>query len=368
MHYRVFNLTQRSLQLLCYIKRVAFATTITSLSLYHSLCDMLSINIKKSLLVVVCLIVGSIAASAQEKGKYAIILDTNLINSKISFNSFDLYQYFLYQSPSKQDELRYKTYKALIKQEPTIKNYKQYYALACSLWELNKLSEAENLFLTIINSTAAYYTATTYHPSDVAGYTTPNRYGYGSYTSNYKNTAAIYLSKIYITQEQYDKALLFLDAAVHKYAVTYTCGTGFNRQKDEYDYLYAACYEGLNRHKDVIDLLLPTCLDRHFDVIVTALKNTYSQNEIENYLKEAEASIECSLDSFPSYSYVTRYTSGKKQKTDTITYYSGSATMMLFGRKINMAAPPLNNGEHATKELFLKLFRETLLYSRLKSE
>jgi hypothetical protein len=118
----------------------------------------------------------------------------------------------------------------------------------------------------------------------------------------------------------------------------------------------------------VIDLLLPTCLNRHFDVIVTALKNTYSQQEIDRYLKEAEASIECSLDSFPSYSYVTHYKSGKKGKTDTISFYSGSATMMLFDRKINMPTPLLNNGERATKELFIKLFKETPFYTKLKGE
>jgi tetratricopeptide (TPR) repeat protein len=262
----------------------------------------------------------------------------------------------------------YKKYKSLIEQQPTVKNHEKYFSLACSLWELEKIADAEKMFLTIVNSTEKYYATTYYHSSDITGDTTTNVYGYGSFTSNYKNYAAIYLTKIYLEQKKYEKALNFLEDAVKKYKVTYNCGTGFHRQQDEYDFLYASCYEGLSRHKDVIDLLLPSSLNRNDGIIIAAIKTTYSKTQIQEYLIKAETSIECTLDTFPSFAYQTTYSDTKKEKTDTITYYSGRATIMLFDRQINMPVPNLENGEHLTREHFIKQFKESDFYIRLKDD
>ncbi|MBS1776363.1 MAG: hypothetical protein JSS64_08805 [Bacteroidetes bacterium] len=326
--------------------------------------NLTTLNIKR--VIFVCLLLNGQKTYAQDTS-YKLTLDTSFY-STISLGRFQPSFNYIYHSPDKKDEQRYKKYKSLIGQKPTLKNHELYFSLACSLWELEKTAEAEKMFLTIINSNEKYYASTYYHSSDIPGEKTKNIYGYGSFTSNYKNYAAIYLTKIYLEQKQFDKALQFLEDAVKKYKVTYNCGTGFNRQQDEYDFLYASSYEGLNKHKEVIDLLLPSCLDRKDEIIISAIKNTYSQEEIEEKLKEAETSIKCSLDTFPSYAYQTSNYGTKNAKTDTIKYFSGMATITLFDRQITMPVPNLENGEHLTREMFVKLFRESDFYIKLKGD
>lgn len=326
--------------------------------------NLTTLNIKRFILV--CLLTSGLKTYAQDT-TLKFSLDTSIFTT-ISLGRYQPSFNYIYHSPDKKDEQHYKKYKPLIGQQPSLKNHKLYFSLACSLWELEKTADAEKMFLTIVNSKEKYYVSTYYHSSDVPGDKTKNIYGYGSFTSNYKNYAAIYLTKIYLEQKQFDKALQFLEDAVKKYKVTYTCGTGFHRQQDEYDFLYASCYEGLNKHKEVIDLLLPSCLDRNDEIIITALKKTYSQKEIEENIEKAEFSINCPLDTFPSYAYQTSNYGTKKAKTDTLKYFSGTATMTLFDKQITMPVPNLENGEHLTREMFVKLFRESDFYIRLKSD
>lgn len=297
--------------------------------------------------------------------KFTYTIDTSFFTKYSSINFQPSFNY-IYHLPDKKDRQLFKNYKYLIGQKPTLKNHELYYSLACSLWELEKIAEAEKMFLTIVNSAAKYYTGTYYHSSDISGDTTKNIYGYGSFTSNYKNYAAIYLTKIYLEQKKFDKALQFLEDAVKKYAASYTCGTGYNMQKNEYDFLYASCYEGLNRHTEVIDLLLPSCLSRSDEIIIAAIKKTYSNSQIQAYLQKAEASIKCTLDSFPSFRYRTTYNNTNEEKTDTIKYYSGEAVMLLFDREINVPVPNLENGEHLSRDRFIALFKESDFYTRLK--
>lgn len=324
--------------------------------------NLTTLNIRR--FIFVCLLTGGLETYAQDT-TLKFSLDTSFF-ATVSLGRFQPSFNYIYHSPDKKDEQLYKNHKSLIGQLPTAKNHELYYSLACSLWELEKTVEAEKMFLTIINSKEKYYASTYYHSSDVPDDKTKNIYGYGSFTSNYKSYAAIYLTKIYLEQKKFDKALQFLEDAVKKYKVTYSCGTGFHRQQDEYDFLYASCYEGLNRHKDVIDLLLPSCLDRNDDIIIAAIKKTYSEKEIQESLQKAETSIQCSLDTFPSFVYQTTYSGTKKEKTDTLKYFSGTATIILFDRQINMPVPNLENGERLTREMFVKLFKETELYIKLK--
>lgn len=314
--------------------------------------------------ILVCLLTRGLKTYAQD-ATLKFTLDTSFFKT-ISLRRFQPSFNYIYHSPDKRDEQRYKKYKSLIGQQPTSKNHEVYYSLACSLWELERIADAEKMFLAIINSQEKYYASTYYHSSDVPGDKEKNIYGYGSFTANHKNHAAVYLTKIYLAQKQFEKALQYLEDAVKKYKATYSCGTGFHRQQDEYDFLYASCYEGLNRHNEVIDLLLPSCLDRNDEIIITALKNTYSQKEIEENLKEAEASIKCSLDTFPSYAYETSNYGTKKAKTDTIKYFSGTATITLFDRQVTVPVPNPENGERLTREMFVKFFKESEFYIRLK--
>jgi len=329
--------------------------------------NLTTLNIKR--FIFFCLFTSRLQTYAQDT-TLKFTLDTSQFNlySTISLGRFQIGSFYLYHSPNKKDQLRYKNYKSLIGQQPTLKNHELYFSLACSLWELEKMADAEKMFLAILNSKEKYYASTYYHSSDIPGDKTKNIYGYGSFTSNYKNYSAIYLTKIYLEQKRFDKALQYLEDAVNKYKVTYSCGTGFHSQQDEYNFLYASCYEGLNKHKDVIDLLLPSCLDRSDEIIINAIKKTYSAKEIQEKLQKAENSIECSLDTFPSYAYQTSNYGTKKAKTDTLKYFSGIATITLFDKQINMPVPNLENGEHLTKEKFLKLFKESDFYIKLKDD
>lgn len=275
---------------------------------------------------------------------------------------------YMHHSPSGKDQDCYRNYKSLLTQQPTLKNCNWYFSLACALWELDKTADAEKMFLTIVHSKEEFYASTYYHSSDIPGDKTKNRYGYGNFTSNYKHYAAIYLTKIYLEQKAFDKALQYLEDAVDKYKVTYSCGTGFHRQQDEYDFLFASCYAGLNRQQEVLDLLLPHCLERRDELIIAAIKNMYSQQEIQENLKNGESSIECSQDSFPSYAYRVTYSDGKKEMTDTIQYFSGTATITLFDKQIDMPVPNIENGERLARDQFIKLFKASDFYTRLKND
>jgi tetratricopeptide (TPR) repeat protein len=326
--------------------------------------NLTTLNIRR--FIFICLLSSGLKTYAQDS-TLKFTIDTSIFTTfyvgpyQPSFN-------YIYHSPNKKDHQRYKTYKSLIEQQPTLNNHELYFSLACSLWELEKIEDAEKMFLTIINSKEKYYSSDYYHSSDISGDKTKSIYDYGSFISNYKNYSAIYLTKIYLVQKRFDKALQYLEYAVNKYKATYSCGTGFNRQQDEYDFLYASCYEGLNKHKEILDLLMPSCLNRKDEIIIGAIKNTYSPKEIQENLQMAENSIECSLDAFPSYVYISIDYGTKKEKTDTIKYFSGTATIILFDRQINMPVPNLENGEHLTKERFINLFKESDFYIRLNDE
>ena len=185
----------------------------------------------------------------------------------------------------------YRSHRYLINQVPSYKNYVKYFTLACSLWELRKIDEAERMFLRIVQSKSKYYSTTYYHSSDIPGDTTKNSYGYGSFTSNYKNYACIYLVKVYIEKKKFSKALSFLEKAVKEYKVSHSCGTGFNRQQNQYRFFYAACYDGLGKYKDVVKLLLPECLNWDDKFVIRAIKKLFTQQEINKYLATAENSI-----------------------------------------------------------------------------
>ncbi|MDJ1469896.1 hypothetical protein [Xanthocytophaga flava] len=221
----------------------------------------------------------------------------------------------------------------------------------------------------IIHSSDPYYTDTYYYPSDIAGDTTVGSYGYGSFTTDHRNAAAILLTKICLKQQRFKDAYQYLEDAVKKYKATYTCGTGFLQQKNEYDFLYASCYEGLSQYKQVLELLLPECLNRHDEISVRVIKKLFTPKAIADSLQKAEQSMQFFLDTLPSYFYSTHFaTSDNAERTDTIVFYSGVATMTLFGKSIQLDASGIKNGEHATREYFIRKFRKSSFYSELDSE
>lgn len=326
----------------------------------------------KSILLL-CLLAGGLSIYGQDSS--AVIrtnfkMDSFLLPLSISNVLLNIQPKFNYldHSPEREDSLRYEKYRHLIGQLPTPKNYDTYSSLAASLWELRKNQEAERMFLSILRSNLDMYDSTYYHSSDVPGDTVVNSYGYGSYTSSYKNEAAIYMTKICLEQKQYARALQFLEEAVLKYKAYFTCGTGYRSQQNSYNFLYAACYNGLGRYNETIDLLLSTCMEWEDQLIITAIRKTYTPAAIRTELQLAESSIVCSLDSLPSYGYIIMNRGTNEEKIDTVTYYSGSATMRLFGRELQLPVPSLRNGERVEREMFVQYFRESAFFKTLSAE
>lgn len=276
--------------------------------------------------------------------------------------------YDITHSPSKKDSALFNKYPKLIAAEPTPKNYRTYYALACSLWELNKLPEAEAMFLKIVSSNKPFYTGTYYHSSDIPGDTRPHTYGYGSYTSNYKNYACQYLAKINIKEKKYDQALTFVEDADNKYIVASGCGTGHSWYRRDIDGLYGLCYEGLGKYDTIISMFLPQFDDFYNGIMIRALQKMYSSQEIQDSLKNAEQSIICVVDTFQSSTFITTNYGQKSKSTEEIQYTSGTATMNLFGRQIPLSSPNLEHGEKVSKEHFIKEFRESAFYTALIGE
>jgi hypothetical protein len=269
---------------------------------------------------------------------------------------------FIYHNPDNKAYQRYKTDKYLIEQLPTEKNHERYFELAEALWNINKKSFAEKMFLNIVNSKIKAYNITEYHSSGTL-------YGYGSFTSNYKNYACVYLTKIYIEKKKFQTALNFLDQAVKKYKVYYTCGVGHNRQQNEYDFLYAACYEGLGYNEKNIDNLLPSFFDWDNKILTKAVQKLYSQKEIKANLKLAEKSISYVGDSEPSEAYIKSNYGAEDEKTDTIRYYGGIGSIILFGKKIDLPSPPLlKDGEKLTREYYVNIFKESSFYDSLSDK
>lgn len=255
----------------------------------------------------------------------------------------------------------------LLNSEPTFQNHETYYLLACSLWELNEIDEAKKIFLKIIHSTQPFYEDNYYHSSDIPKDTTKNSYGYGSYTSNYKNNASIYLTKISIEQKSFDSAYTYLDNAVNKYKVTYTCGTGALWQEENYRYLYGLCYEGLGKEKDLFETLLPYCFDWQNETVIRAIKKKYSTSQIKKNLADAIQSIQCKVDKSPSSSFIISNFGQKNEKRKEIKYYSGKGTINLFGKVIELPSPNLGNGQRLTRQYYVKMFKESSFYSTLDS-
>ena len=291
--------------------------------------------------------------------------DTASISNITIFMASGSSDYFLSHSPSKEDARFYKKKAKLIHEQPSQKNYIDYFGLACSLWELNKLNEAEKMFLTIVNSNAHSNPGPSYHSSDIPGDTTSNPYGYGSYTSNYKNYACRYLAKIYLEEKKFELALNYIELGDKTYPVEYTCGTGHMWYRQEIDGLYGLSYEGLEKYDRVIDLFLPRYSDYGNGTLIRALKKAYSQAEINRYLEIAEKSIVCVVDTVESYSYIVHNSGEKNETQEEEKYISGTATMNLFGRQINLPRPMLKNGEKVSKEMFVNGFKDSGFYHAL---
>lgn len=264
---------------------------------------------------------------------------------------------FLYHEALPADLENPQKYKKLYAQGPTAKNYANYYELGCFLWRLDRLDSAAHVFEKIVSSKSLYYD-TIYH------YSAGCVYGYGSYSYHYKNSASIYLAKIALLHKQYKEALNYLSDAREKYAIAYSCGTGARYLQDEYDFLAGSCYEGLSRYSEAIDLLLPHALERGDQIVIRAIRKSYSPGAIRDSMAAAEASIVFTPDTVLStiYSYSGSDTA---QKGDILNYYSGSATIRLFGHEVAMQIPRPEYINRVERTDIVKEFKDSGFYYAL---
>lgn len=265
-----------------------------------------------------------------------------------------------------QDSLVVAKNTALITAKPTKSNYKKYYSTAASLFELDRFEEAKTMFHNIEKSTGWYYSATYKHASDAGD--DGNIYGYGSYTSNYKNSASLYLTKIYIEEANYTEALKYLGKADTIYPVYFTCGTGSNMYAETLRDLYATCYVHLNKPDETIRLLLPYSFKSGVSDLITALKSKYTAAELKSYMDTALKSITCVVNEYVSTTTQTTYKDGKIAEVTEQHYTGGSGTIKLFGTVVDFPYPNLKDGETLTRQHFVDYFLSSHLYMELSGD
>ncbi len=320
---------------------------------------------KYFLLTLTFVFVGQICFS-QDTSSLKFQIDTTWNFPTVSFSMSSISSdYSISHYPTKEDSLFCKKYSKLITAEPTKENHSDYHSLACSLWQLGRLTEAENMFLKIIASNEPYYVEAYYNASDISGDATIKTYGYGSYTSNYKNYACRYLTKIYIEEKKFDQALKYIEYDDKKYLAEQNCGTGYMWYRGEIEGLYGLAYEGLGMNDSIINMFLPQYSNHSNRTLIRALKRVYTPTEINEYLKMAENSIVCVAYTFQSSSFIIQNYGEKNEIASELKYTSGTATMYLFGRQITLAPPALEDEEKVSKELFVKEFKESGFYTAL---
>lgn len=286
------------------------------------------------------------------------------INQSTSFWRYDQSSNYLHHSPESSDKDNVKKFGHLVKQSPNSQNYHKYYLLACSLWELNRTSEAENMFLNILQSINEHYSSIYFHSSDIPGDTNTNVYGYGSYTSSYKNAAALYLVKIYIEKKRYGLALAYLEDADKKYKVSYNCGTGNRMQKSMYNELYSICYEGLDRCDKVIKNLLPDFNESNNGILVQALKKQYTVNEVKEQLLQATANSLYQIDTFYC-SQSDKDSVRKENNKELILCLHPKLILNLFGETLAFSPFKNDDEEIADREELIKEYKTCYLYTEL---
>jgi len=266
-----------------------------------------------------------------------------------------------------EDSLFVRSHSNFLTEKPNDSIATMYYNVAAALTRLNRTEEAKMMFMNIVESDIESYNATYYHGSDIPGDTTSNMYGYGSFTSNYKNAACLNLANIFIDQKDFEQALKYVTKADLVYQLNYNCGTGHYAYRNRLRNAYALCYEGLKKYDEAFELLLPHCMIHSWmeqnKTLVRIIKEQYTDDEIRKEILLAINSITITIDSNVTTSYMQ---SG--DSSWTINHISGKGTMQLFGTTITLPTPSLSKGETVTKQNFIDLFLASTFYTSLTGD
>lgn len=330
----------------------------------------MNISLTHIIKIVFIFFLSKFTLNAQEVNKLSVKLDSILTQSPLlsvgSFSKVIIQEDFkIEHNPSKEDTQFYNKYLHLIYDQPTSKNFQIYYKMACVLWELGKIREAEYMFQKIVYSKDSFYELTYFHNSDIPNDTQKNIYGYGSYTSNYKNYACRYLAMIYIEQQQFYKANQYVTLAQNHYKVVYNCGTGYKSYQKELEGLFALSFQGLRQYDSIINMMLPHYYDFSDGILTHAIKSKYTQYEIHSHLAKAINAIVFERDSVPSYAEIITNFNQKNETITEVKFYSATAFTILFDKKIYLLVSNENIQEDVTKEDVITQFQNSIFYKAL---
>lgn len=314
----------------------------------------------------ILIILTFFSASSYSQEDSLIKLNTGILFSDYSFksNKYYFHKNKISFSPSKEDTLFIKDHYNLLFEKPTELNYKEYYKLACSYFELKEVIKAEKMFNSIIHCNGRFYNNDYHNSSDIISDNSTNSYGYGSFSSNYKNLSSRYLSEIYIYTKEYSKALNFVTLADKKYHIYYTCGTGAMSYEREILGLYNMCYDGLKLFSKIIELNIDNYYENN-PILIKAILKQYSKEEIINELIKSLKSQQFTLDKHKSM-MSTIHNFGKENEFETtIKYTLGVSKINLFGKLIEMEHPNLKNNEASTKQMYIEKFKRSEFYIEL---
>jgi len=271
------------------------------------------------------------------------------MNFEVYTSGMVLYTSEIMHYPSEEHYANIEKYPNLIGTKPTKDNLIIYFNLARSLWEESRNEDAKQMFLEIESSKHKLYKKTIHHTSDVPGDTSSNVYGYGSFTSNYKHDASLYLAKIYIEERSYKAALKYINRSQKKYKTEHNCGTGYNIYMSEIYSLYGMTLAPLNKNKKIIKLFMPDCFTSTNDFLINAIRHKYSSKKIYKQLTKAERRCKFRSPQEGSYDHST-------------------CTTRLFKQKIYLPYPSeyfLIDDQAVTKELFIKEFEDSDFYKAI---
>lgn len=131
--------------------------------------------------------------------------------------------------------------------------------------------------------------------------------------ANYKNRAARELAKIYIEEQNFDKALEYL-ALTKQYTYQHFCGNAYAEEKITMRLLYAKCYVGLNQTDKAIQILVPNLLENGLadntkvvNFIFDLLSSRYKIEELKNEYKQSFRNVKTRLQGVKGEEYEVDY-------------------------------------------------------------
>jgi hypothetical protein len=268
---------------------------------------------------------------------------------------FSRREYIIRRNPAEGDTALIRSNEHLLLKGPDYKTYEAYADLAAAYWRAGRNDIAKKMYRLIEQSGELFYTGTLFH-------STGNTYEYGSYTSNFKNGACLYLCRIFIEERKYTKALHYLIQADKKHKIQYNCGTGALWHTNELNNLYVICYSGLGFTDKVIDLYLKESFYND-DAFIALIKKNYSLPELKRQLQLALDNIAIIKDSWPTEYFME----SKSGNADSLIsrFTGGTGHTILFGRKITLPKPELKHGEVISRQHFIDGLKQSLFYCRL---